>query len=686
MAQVIGKLRDEATNGEILVLKRLKENLPNDFTIYVETPIYLQRKDSNPDFIVLTNYGFIVLEVKDWNNFQNINKHSATRETKSGPIKHRNPVSQARGFAIDIVNSISKLANKNQISPAPNVPYGYAVVLPYLAGYLKKQVQTIWGESFIFNNEDLQFHVIKQRLKNTIRADKINPISREVMDLVRGAIYPEITFDGGILNEEQSSIVLEPQIKEVEKSPKLDKKPTAPPINVPLFEEISQKIPLEDQLPTGSERIIESNQIRLVRGVMGSGKTLVLLAKAKHWAKTNPNWKILVLAFNKELAKTLKKELKAHQNIHTTNLHEFIVSQITTQNKFLTKTKIDTLSWVENHKNKFDIIEELGTDFISKELGWMQDVMINSREEYINIKRVGRGNQPSITKIHRERIFDLFENHLKIMKENRQVSWEQLVIEYLYYVNNDIIFSPKFDAILIDEAQDFAPSWIAVVNKLLKPNANLFMVDDPTQSIFRYFSWKRKGVDVRGKTTKLRVPYRNTLEIYSAATSIVKDDPVLLAQLKIEGEEFIPEEELSSMRRGKKPLLVTHKEALKDVSFIESQMQFFKQEKKIEFDRMCVILPDGKDIHRFNKALSKYGIKIITSNQVKGLTYDVVFLCGLDNYFRGNNEDLLYVSSQKRLIHSAMGRAKTHLFLLHQKKFSSYLEPLREHTEPFNFE
>ena len=61
------------------------------------------------------------------------------------------------------------------------------------------------------------------------------------MDLVRGAINPEITFDKVILNEEQSSIVLEPQIKDVEKPPKLDIKPTAPPINVPLFEEISQK-------------------------------------------------------------------------------------------------------------------------------------------------------------------------------------------------------------------------------------------------------------------------------------------------------------------------------------------------------------------------------------------------------------------------------------------------------------
>jgi hypothetical protein len=76
MAQVVGKLREEATPGEHLVLDRLRTNLPKDMTVYVETPISLYRKISNPDFIILTNYGYIILEVKDWRNFK-ANKHNA---------------------------------------------------------------------------------------------------------------------------------------------------------------------------------------------------------------------------------------------------------------------------------------------------------------------------------------------------------------------------------------------------------------------------------------------------------------------------------------------------------------------------------------------------------------------------------------------------------------------------------
>ena len=79
-----------------------------------------------------------------------------------------------------------------------------------------------------------------------------------------------------------------------------------------------------------------------------------------------------------------------------------------------------------------------------------------------------------------------------------------------------------YDAILIDEAQDWAPSWLQVVNQLLDPQHGLlFLADDPSQSIYRYFSWKEKGVDVVGRTRWLRVPYRNTYEIYQAAYSMI---------------------------------------------------------------------------------------------------------------------------------------------------------------------
>jgi nuclease-like protein len=71
--RVIGFLREAATHGEKETLKLLRQNLPKDFTVYVESPIYKERDIRYPDFVVVTNYGVIMLEVKDWVTIVNAN-------------------------------------------------------------------------------------------------------------------------------------------------------------------------------------------------------------------------------------------------------------------------------------------------------------------------------------------------------------------------------------------------------------------------------------------------------------------------------------------------------------------------------------------------------------------------------------------------------------------------------------
>ncbi len=77
MAEVIGYLRNEATYGEQETLRYLRSHLPKEFVIYVEPPLRKKRDIRYPDFVVLTNYGYVVLEVKDWVNILSANPHEA---------------------------------------------------------------------------------------------------------------------------------------------------------------------------------------------------------------------------------------------------------------------------------------------------------------------------------------------------------------------------------------------------------------------------------------------------------------------------------------------------------------------------------------------------------------------------------------------------------------------------------
>ena len=48
----------------------------------------------------------------------------------------------------------------------------------------------------------------------------------------------------------------------------------------------------------------------MVTGVPGSGKTVILLSRDIYLVKENPNWRILILTYNKSLSHKLNTQLE----------------------------------------------------------------------------------------------------------------------------------------------------------------------------------------------------------------------------------------------------------------------------------------------------------------------------------------------------------------------------------------
>ena len=87
-----------------------------------------------------------------------------------------------------------------------------------------------------------------------------------------------------------------------------------------------------------------------------------------------------------------------------------------------------------------------------------------------------------------------------------------------------------YDAILIDEAQDFHDQWFVGLLHLLNPNTNsLFLVYDNAQSVYGHphrrkvnWTWRSLGINVVGRTNVLRNCYRNTPEILLTASNFIE--------------------------------------------------------------------------------------------------------------------------------------------------------------------
>src|SRR5271156_302724 len=80
-----------------------------------------------------------------------------------------------------------------------------------------------------------------------------------------------------------------------------------------------------------------------------------------------------------------------------------------------------------------------------------------------------------------------------------------------------------FTHIVVDEAQDLGVPQLRLLSAIAPPGANrMFLAGDLGQRIFQQpFSWKNLGIDVRGRSTTLKVNYRPSHQIRGAADRLL---------------------------------------------------------------------------------------------------------------------------------------------------------------------
>jgi superfamily I DNA/RNA helicase len=99
----------------------------------------------------------------------------------------------------------------------------------------------------------------------------------------------------------------------------------------------------------------------------------------------------------------------------------------------------------------------------------------------------------------------------------------ELVNTVIRAVDRGQIPRGQYGALLIDEGHDFEADWLKMVVQMVDPDeGSLLLLYDDAQSIYRSkksldFSLSSVGIQARGRTTVLRINYRNTDEILAFA-------------------------------------------------------------------------------------------------------------------------------------------------------------------------
>ena len=257
--------------------------------------------------------------------------------------------------------------------------------------------------------------------------------------------------------------------------------------------------------------------------------------------------------------------------------------------------------------------------------------------------------------------------------------FDEMVDSVIRAVDRQQIPSGQYQAILIDEGHDFAPEWLRLVTQMVDPATNsLLLLYDDAQSIYertrsKQFSFKSLGVQAQGRTTVLKINYRNTRQILQTASLIAAD----LLTADDQDDDGIPLlTPISCGRDGQAPLII-RLPTLRDEANKMAELLSDAHQEGHAWGDMAVICRDWDTMdicasaikhrklpHQVRKRAGDYkpdrdAINVLTMKVSKGLEFPVVMLPGVGHMPAAGEDE----KDEARLFYVAATRATQRLVI-----------------------
>lgn len=577
------------TQGERRTAERLEHKLDDDYLVWYDVPV--GPKHAHPDFVVLhPRRGLLILEVKDW-RLETI--RAASKQTwqilaQGIPRSVPNPIEQARHYAHQVVDALSKDRQLTDSAGKLAFPWSYGVVLTHIT---RKQFEaaelSLAIESHrVICSDELAATVDPEHFQSSLWA-MFPTMMRAVLQLpqidrVRWILFPQVRLNPqiGLFPAEDGDNETLPDLMRV-----MD----------------LQQEQLARSLGDGH---------RVIHGVAGSGKTMILSYRAEYLAKAAASRKpILVLCYNQPLAVQLDALMAAKgiaDRVHARNFHKWC------------------------------------------------------RQQLVAFGQPLPPQGPGL--------------------------FEQLVAGVIRGVERRQIPSGQYQAVLIDEGHDFEAAWLKLAAQMVDPETNsLLVLYDDAQSIYQrrraqQFSFKSVGIQAQGRTTILKINYRNTRQILQTASMVAAD----LLEPEESGDDGVPlVQPVSCGRDGQEPVVIRLPSLRSEATKIAELLSAAHHEGYAwgdmaiicrhysEMDRCSAVLRCRRLPHEVRKASGAFNprtdtIKVLTMHASKGLEFPVVALSGVgrmpeDGHDEADEARLFYVAATRatqRLLIALSGNGK----------------------------
>jgi mRNA-degrading endonuclease RelE of RelBE toxin-antitoxin system len=265
-----------------------------------------------------------------------------------------------------------------------------------------------------------------------------------------------------------------------------------------------------------------------VSGTAGTGKTIVALHRAVFLARSNRDARVLLTTFSETLANALKGKLRRLIGNEPRLGERLEVHALNVLGKRLYASRFGNPNIAPRDSVRQLLLEastkspklKFGVHFLLSEWEDVVDAwQLESWEAYREVVRLGRKTR--LPEKQRAELWSIFDRVRSILKDRELVTISGLFNKLAAHLA--ISERPPFDFAVVDEAQDVSVAQLRFLAALGagRPGA-LFFAGDLGQRIFQQpFSWRALGIDIRGRSSTLRINYRTSHQIREQADRLL---------------------------------------------------------------------------------------------------------------------------------------------------------------------
>ena len=439
-----------------------------------------------------------------------------------------------------------------------------------------------------------------------------------------------------------------------------------------------------------------------VSGSAGTGKTVVALHRAVHLARTNPGARVLLTTFSETLASALKvklsrlivgeSELSERPAINTIDLVAAELYEQAFGPPKMADTEVVRQMILEASES--GPAHRFSDRFLEAEWYDVVDAwQIDSWEAYRDVARLGRKTR--LGENQRAILWSIYERVRGRLTPEGLVTQPEVFTRVAEQASS--VGETPFDFIIVDESQDISVPQLRFLAALRGSSPNgLFFAGDLGQRIFQTpFSWRSLGVDVRGRSSTLRINYRTSHQIRRQADLLLPPD-----LSDVDGNSEVRSGTVSVFN-GTEPtirILDSTEEETTSVAEWLTEMQL----EGIEANEIGIFVRAPEQVDRAARAANAARLKseriglnteipaghvgIGTMHSAKGLEFRAVAVIACDDDVIPLESRLMEITddadledvynTERHLLYVACTRARDHLLVTAVEPGSEFLEDL----------